>query len=82
MAKSPNELCRLDTPGMGGTSGTGDARGGDAVSRKKRALNSQTAGGNAQTGDSSNTSSGSVFNESTDNDGTVTNLDSSKFYHK
>ncbi|KAI0702454.1 hypothetical protein BC835DRAFT_1411009 [Cytidiella melzeri] len=65
-----------NTPGSGGTSGTGDAFAGDA--RRKRALNSQTAGGNAQSGDSSSTSTGSVFNEAED-DGEVTNNASNDF---
>lgn len=64
-----------DTPGSGGVSGTGDADGGDA--RRKRALDSQTAGGNAHTGDSSSTSSGSVIQEAED-EGTVSNTASSK----
>lgn len=68
--------CATDTPGLGGVSGSGDAEGGDAAFRK-RALNSQTAGGNAQSGDSSNTSSGSIFNEAED-DGEVTNMMSSE----
>jgi hypothetical protein len=68
-----------DIPGTGGTSGTGDAQGGDAAF-KKRALNSDTAGGNAQSGDSSNTSSGSIFNEAEGDDGEITNTDSSKSF--
>lgn len=63
-----------DIPGVGGASTTGDATGGDA---RKRAYNSATAGGNAQTGDSSSTSSGTVYSIG-DSDGEVTNTNSSK----
>ena len=59
-------------------SGTGDAVGGDAAF-KKRALDTDTAGGNARSGSSSNTSSGSIFNEAED-DGETTNTASSESY--
>ncbi len=58
-------------------SGSGDAYAGDA---RKRALDYQTGGGNAHSGDSSSTSSGSVFNEAEDGtDGEVTNTASSTY---
>jgi hypothetical protein len=63
-----------DTPGSGGTSGTGDATAGDA--KRKRALDPQTAGGNARTGDSGSTSTGSVFNEA-ESDGAIENNNAS-----
>ena len=61
----------LDIPGAGGVSGTGNANGGDAAV-EKRALDSQTAGGNAHSGSSSDTSSGGVVNKAQD-DGEITN---------
>ena len=65
----------VDIPGEGGESGSGDAQGGDAT--RKRALDYQTAGGSAHTGDSSSTSAGSVFNVGED-DGEITNTASSE----
>lgn len=61
----------LDIGGQGNTSDSGDATGGDA--KKKRAVDQQTAGGNAYSGSSGNTSSGSIVNSADGDDTTVTN---------
>lgn len=66
-----NNSAQSNIGGQGNTSDSGDATGGDA--KKKRAVDQQTAGGNAYSGASGNTSSGSIVN-SADGDGTtVTN---------
>lgn len=49
---------------------SGDAEGGDA--RKKRAYDAYTAGGNAYSGGSGDTSSGNIINEA-DDEATITN---------
>lgn len=59
-----------DTVGAGGFSGSGAATGGNAAER--RALDSQTAGGNAHSGNSASTTSGSVSNVG-EQDSTVMN---------
>lgn len=46
---------------------------------KKRAVDANTAGGNAYTGASGNTGSGNIYNESNDDDSTITNTDSSEY---
>ena len=74
-----------DAGGAGGFDQSGDATGGDAAgnivdgvdtsrytTRRKRAQDSGTAGGNAYTGASSNVDGGNVINDS-DNQGTTTN---------
>ena len=60
----------LDIGGPANESTSGDASGGDAL--KKRAVDSDTAGGNAYTGTSGDTRSGNIVNEAGD-DATVTN---------
>ena len=81
------EFSLTDIPGVGGASTSGAAVGGDADGTSttiddspfpKRALNSNTAGGNAQSGNSASTSAGSVFNVG-DNDGEITNTASSQY---
>ena len=74
-----------DAAGAGGFDQSGDATGGDAAgnivggvdtsrytTRRKRAQDSGTAGGNAYTGASSNVDGGNTINHS-DDQGTVTN---------
>ena len=75
----------IDAGGAGGYDQSGDATGGDAAgnvvggvdtstytTRRKRAQDSGTAGGNAYTGASSNVDGGNDINHA-DNQGTVTN---------
>lgn len=78
--------CSVVTGGTGGFNESGDAQGGDAAgnivdgvntndgtsSRRKRAQDSGTAGGNAYTGASEDVDGGNVINHS-DNDGEVLN---------
>ena len=65
----------IDTPGVGGTSSSGPATGGDAGHHRKRAYDAYTAGGNAYTGNSYSTDSGSV--ENTSDGGTLSNTGTS-----
>lgn len=82
-----------DVGGAGGYDQSGDAIGGDAAgntvggvdtsrytTRRKRAQDSGTAGGNAYTGASSNVDGGHAINHS-DNEGTVTNGAARKSSH-